>query len=297
MIAAAPNAVTSMLPDSERLIQIALRIGAVIVIAWLLQRLAFLLLGRLHLLARSGSGRALSVQRADTLSWILRRVVTTIIGAIAFVYALSVLGFDIRPVLAGAGLLGVAIGFGAQQLVRDFIAGIFILAEDQYAVGEVIELNGRGATVEGLSLRCTILRDFNGYLHFVPNGEMKTVTNRSRGWNRIAVDVPIGSDQDHGRGLGIIRTVVASLNGEPTWRDRLLDPVEVWGVETIAPNEAQVRLVLRGAPGDAATEVARELRRRLLEALRREGVRLSAARDIDVRHLQPAAVPAAPAGT
>ena len=94
----------------------------------------------------------------------------------------------------------------------------FILAEDQYAVGEVIELNGKGATVERLTLRSTTLRDFNGYVHFVPNGEIKTVTNRSRGWNRLAVDVPIGSDQDHPRALATIRTAVASLNGDPTWR-------------------------------------------------------------------------------
>src|SRR6266705_4195962 len=111
----------------------------------------------------------------------------------ALIHVLAVLGWDVKPLLAGAGLLGVVLGFGAQTLIRDVIAGFFILVENQFSVGELIEVNGNAATVEDLTVRCTRLRDFNGFVHFVPNGEMKIVTNRSRGWTRIAVDLPIAA--------------------------------------------------------------------------------------------------------
>jgi moderate conductance mechanosensitive channel len=298
MLAAASNPLTSLLPEPERLVQIAIRLGILLGVVILLQQLANLVIGRVqHWVARGGSGHGPAEQRATTLAAILRRVTNTAIALVMLVYGLAVLGFDTRPLLAGAGIIGVALGFGAQALVRDFIAGVFILLEDQFSVGDLIEVNGKAATVERLTLRCTTLRDFNGYLHFVPNGEMKIVTNRSRGWTRLAVDIPVGSDQDHPRALGIIRTVVAGMNAEALWRDRVLDPVDVWGIEAMGPTEVQVRVVVRGAPGDAASEVARELRRRLVEALGREGIRLSASRDIDIRHAVPPPAPAAPPRT
>jgi small conductance mechanosensitive channel len=295
MVVAAPNSLIDLLPDSDKLIQAGMRIGLMLVVAFVVQRLAYALIGRLRRwVARGGPGHGPAEQRATTLAGILRRLVTSMLAIVVLIYGLALLGWDIRPLLAGAGIVGVALGFGAQALVRDIIAGMFILAEDQFSVGDLIEVNGKPATVERLTLRCTTLRDFNGYLHFVPNGEMKIVTNRSRGWTRLAVDVPVGSDQDSARALGVIRGVVAGMNAEQAWRGRLLDPIDVWGIETIGPNEVQVRMVVRGAPGADAPEAARELRRRLLEALGREGVRFSASRDIDiVRH--PAAAGEQPA--
>jgi small conductance mechanosensitive channel len=103
--------------------------------------------------------------------------------------------------LAGAGIVGLAVGFGAQTLVRDVIAGVFILLENQFAVGDIIEIAGKPATVEAVTVRSTTLRDYNGYVHFVPNGEMKIVTNRSRGWNRVFIDVVVAGDQDADRAL------------------------------------------------------------------------------------------------
>src|SRR5207249_7123236 len=141
------------------------------------------------------------------------------------------------PLLAGAGILGVALGFGAQTLVRDVIAGFFILAENQFGVGDVVEIDGKAATVEALSVRCTTLRDFNGYVHFVPNGEMKVVTNRSRGWNRLAVDLVIPSDQGVDQALDALRRVVERMDAEPAWKQRLLDPIELWGIGTITASD------------------------------------------------------------
>ena len=184
------------------------------------------------------------------------------------------LGWDVRPLLAGAGILGVALGFGAQTLVRDVIAGVFILAEDQFAVGDLIEVNGRPATVEVITVRSTTLRDFNGHLYFVPNGEMRIVVNRSRGWARLAVDVAVPPDEDIERALAACEKVAESVNRDPAWRGRLLDPVQMWGIEGLSGIEAQIRLVVRAEPGPGAPETARELRRRIMLAFADARLRL-----------------------
>jgi small conductance mechanosensitive channel len=174
----------------------------------------------------------------------------------------------------------VALGFGAQTLVRDVIAGFFILAEDQFSVGDLIEINGRAATVEAITLRSTTLRDFNGYVHFVPNGEMKIVTNRSRGWQRLAVDVPVATGADLDSALAACRKVTDAMNADPHWRERLMDPIDLWGIESLGPTETVIRLVLRAKPGPDAPEVSRELRRRLHAALTSAGHRYRSAREV-----------------
>ena len=148
----------------------------------------------------------------------------------------------------------MALGFGAQTLVRDMIAGVFIIVEDQFGVGDLIEVDGKAATVEELTVRRTTLRDFNGYLHFVPNGEMKIVVNRSRGWNRVAVDVPIAADQDVDRALEVCRRVADAMNAEPEWRERLLDDDRGVGGRGAGP--ARMRrsaLVVRAVPARTRT--------------------------------------------
>src|SRR5206468_6222983 len=136
------------------------------------------------------------------------------------IHGLDILGWNVAPLLAGAGVLGVAIGFGAQTLIRDVISGLFILAEDQFAVGDVIEINGIPATVEEIAVRSTTLRDGEGFLRFVPNGEIRMVTNRSRGWNRATADVTIAPDQGAERALEVCRAVATEFNADPVWRDR-----------------------------------------------------------------------------
>lgn len=273
-------------PGSERLLDSAVLIGIAVVVGFLIQRLLFLLVGRLESwIVRAGRGSAHAGQRARTLGQILRNLCTVIVVGAVIIRSLAVLGWDVGPLLAGAGILGVALGFGAQSLVRDVIAGLFILAEDQYAVGDVIEVNGRPATVEMLTVRSTTLRDFNGHVHFVPNGEMKIVVNRSRGWARLAVDVAVPPDQEVERALDVCEKVVRELNEDPTWRSRLLDPIELWGLEGLSGAEAQIRLVVRATPGAGAPETARELRRRIVLAFADAGLRLGA-REVTI---QPAA--------
>lgn len=220
------------------------------------------------------------MQRARTLGQIFRHLVTVIVAGAAMIHILQIIGWDVKPLLAGAGIIGVALGFGAQSLVRDVIAGIFILAENQYSVGDLIEINGKAATVEALTVRSTMLRDFNGYVHFVPNGEMKIVTNRSRDWNRIAVDVVIAADQGIDDAIAACRKTLEAFNADPAWRGRLLDPVELWGVESVSGQEATLRCVVRSIPGPGAHEAARELRRQLHRALSQSGIRVGAPNDL-----------------
>lgn len=277
-----------LLPESDTLLDMGIRVGLAIVFGFLVQRLLFLLVGRgQKWIERVGSGTQHARQRAKTVGHILRNLMTTVVVAGVLLYVLEVLGWDARPFLATAGIAGVALGFGAQTLVRDVIAGMFILFEDQFGVGDLIEVNGKAATVEVLTVRSTTLRDFHGYLHFIPNGEMKIVVNRSRGWNRLAVDVPVAADEDADRALDLCRRVAEAMNAEPEWRARMLDDLQVWGLESLGSQELSIRLVVRAMPGSDAHEVARELRRRLHRAMIENGLRLGIHRDIGIGAMAP----------
>ena len=284
------NGWRALLPETDKLAQMAYRIGLTLAVAFVVQRLLFLAAARIErVVLRAGGDSEAARQRARTLNLVIRNVVTTLVIAGAFIRVLAVLGWNIQPLLAGAGIFGVALGFGAQTLVRDIIAGVFILTENMFSVGDLIEIDGKPATVESITLRITTLRDFNGYVHFVPNGEMKTVTNRSRGWQRLAVDVPVATGADFDAAIGICRQVAKEMNEDPAWRARLMDPIEVWGIESLTPTDATLRLVLRAHPGPDAPEVSRELRRRVHSALARAGHRFSAGRELV---LSPGAQPA-----
>ena len=283
MVAPGVILIQRLLPETEKLLDMAAHVGLAVVMGFALQRLAFLVVGRAQKwIVRAGRGSAAAAQRARTVGQIFRNLITILVAGGVVTYALQVLGWDVRPLLATAGIAGVALGFGAQGVVRDVIAGLFIIAEDQFGVGDLIEVNGKAATVEQLTVRCTTLRDFNGYLHYVPNGEMKVVTNRSRGWNRLAVDVPVGSDQDADRALEACRRTASGMSAETVWRQRMLDEIQVWGVEALGAQEVQIRLVVRSEPGPDAPEAARELRRRLHRALADAGVRMSPQREIGI---------------
>ena len=142
-----------------------------------------------------------------------------------------------------------------------------------------------------MNLRYTRLRDFNGFVHFVPNGEMKIVTNRSRGWQRLAVDVPVATDQDLDRALEVCANVVDKINAESAWRSRLMDPVELWGLEGLSASEALIRIVIRARPGPDAPETSRVLRQRVHKALADAGIRFGASREITLSAAGPSAVP------
>jgi small conductance mechanosensitive channel len=227
-------------------------------------------------LSRTGEIPSLRrTQRAETVGALLKSVASFGIWTLAALMALGTLGLDLGPLIAGAGIVGVAVGFGSQNLVRDFISGIFMLMEDQYGVGDVVDAGPATGTVEGVGLRTTRLRDVNGTLWHIPNGEIRRVGNRSQGWARALVDVEVAYSTDLDDTTGTIEQVAHDLYTDPHWAPKILEPPEVWGVEELGPEGIRVRLVAKTRPLEQ-WKVARELRARLKVAFDQAGIEVSA---------------------
>jgi small-conductance mechanosensitive channel len=211
--------------------------------------------------------------RAETLGLVLRSITSFIIWTIAFITILGELGINLGPLIAGAGLAGVALGFGAQSLVKDFLAGIFMLVEDQYGVGDVVDVGEANGTVEAVSLRTTRLRDVNGTVWHVPNGQILRVGNKSQQWARALLDVSVAYGSDLDQTQAIIKRVADELWREPRWVGQVLEEPEVWGIEDLAPDGVTIRLVAKTLPA-RQWDVMRELRSRIKVALDEAGVEI-----------------------
>ena len=211
--------------------------------------------------------------RATTLSFVLRSAASALVWTIAGAMILSELGVSLGPLIAGAGIAGVALGFGAQSLVKDFISGTFMLIEDQYGVGDIIDAGEATGTVEAVSLRTTRLRDVNGTVWHIPNGNILRVGNMSQQWARALLDVSLPVDTDVEHDLEVIKRVADGVWNDPDWRSAILEEPEVWGVERLGPEAVVLRLVVKTKPAEQFP-VMRELRRRLLEAFAAEGIEL-----------------------
>jgi small conductance mechanosensitive channel len=208
-------------------------------------------------------------QRIEALTSVLRSLISASIFVIAAFMILGQLGIELGPLLAGAGVLGVALGFGSQALVRDFLSGLFILVEDQFGVGDIINLDGTtSGTVEAVSLRTTRVRSVDGTLWHVPNGEIRRVGNMSQHWSRTLLDVDVAYDTDIDRAREVIRSVAADL-----WREdsSILEEPEVWGVERLGMQGITIRVVVKTTPS-AQWRVGRVLRERLKLAFDAEGI-------------------------
>jgi moderate conductance mechanosensitive channel len=214
--------------------------------------------------ATTGALSLRSASRARTLGTVLRGIASAGIWTIAVAMILGELGINLGPLIAGAGIAGVALGFGAQSLVKDFIAGIFLLVEDQFGVGDIIDAGPATGTVEAITLRTTRLRDVEGTVWHIPNGTILRVGNMSQQWSRALLDVEVAQGTDLDRVLPVIEEVARGLWDDPAWRGRLLEAPEVWGVERLEAEAIAIRLVVKTRPGDQFP-VARELRRRLAE--------------------------------
>jgi small-conductance mechanosensitive channel len=242
-------------------------------------------------LARTGEIPSLRrVQRAETVGALLASVASFGIWSLAGLMALGTLGLDLGPLIAGAGIVGVAVGFGSQNLVRDFISGIFMLMEDQYGVGDVVDAGPATGTVEGVGLRTTRLRDVSGTLWHIPNGEIRRVGNRSQGWARALVDGEVANTTDLDDATRTIEQVAHELYVDEHWAPRLLEQPEVWGVEELGPDGIRVRLVAKTRPLEQ-WNVARELRARLKVAFDQAGIAVTAQKALtsDDNQGQPAA--------
>ena len=215
-------------------------------------------------------------QRAETMGSLLRSIASVVILGIAAFTALGQLGLNLAPVLASAGILGVAVAFGAQNLVKDFLTGIFMLLEDQYGVGDVIDVGPAKGTVESVTLRITKLRDVNGVAWYVRNGEIQRVGNESQNWARVVLDVPVTHDQKVERVEEVLKDTADAMAAEPPWDEKILEEPSVWGVQELTNSSVVVRVTLKTAPGEQG-RVARELRARVKVAFDEAGVAMAAA--------------------
>jgi small conductance mechanosensitive channel len=218
-------------------------------------------------------GRAAA--RAATIADVLRGLASIAIYGIAGLLVLGELGLDLGPLLAGAGIAGIALGFGAQSLVKDCITGIFMLIEDQFGVGDVIDAGEASGTVEAVSLRSTRLRDVNGTVWHIPNGVIVRVGNKSQQWSRAVIDMPVALNADVRQAEQVLTRVANELVRDPVWAARVLEAPEVLGVESLGPDGVKLRVLVKTKPAEQ-WGVMRELRVRLKEAFDAEGIPLLA---------------------
>ncbi|CAM2836859.1 mechanosensitive ion channel family protein [Saccharomonospora xinjiangensis] len=209
-------------------------------------------------------------QRAQTIGSVLKSLTSFVVFGLAFVLILGELGINLAPILASAGIVGVAIGFGAQNLVRDFLSGIFMMLEDQYGVGDVVDVGEAIGTVESVGLRITTVRDLNGTVWYVRNGEVLRVGNFSQGYAVAVVDIPLGYDTDVTKATAVLEEVAKEAAEDASIRPDVLESPQVLGVENVTPEALQFRLTTKVRPG-RQWAVQRALRAEIMRALEREG--------------------------
>nr|WP_232234670.1 mechanosensitive ion channel family protein [Actinoplanes sp. N902-109] len=209
-------------------------------------------------------------QRAEAIGSVLRSFVTAVVFTMAALLVMGELGFNVGPLLASAGIVGVALGFGAQSLVKDLIAGLFMLLEDQYGVGDSVDLGDASGVVETVGLRVTTVRDMRGVLWYVRNGEIIRVGNKSQGWAMVVIDIPIGFVSSE-EAIAVLRQAATALADEPEHATEFLEPPDVIGVEQLTVDGAVIRTIAK-TTADGQPVVQRELRRRLTEALESSGI-------------------------
>ena len=229
-------------------------------------------------------------QRARSLGSLLKSITTTVVFGIAFVMVLSEVGMDVAPILASAGVLGLAIGFGAQNLVKDFLSGVMMMIEDQYGVGDAVDLGEAVGTVENVGLRVTRVRDVDGTVWYVRNGEILRVGNQSQNWARTVLDISVSYAEDLDQVRRVLTEVAHGLWEDEDFKDVVIEEPEVWGVQNLGPDAVVVRVTLKTAPMEQ-WNVARVMRERIKDRFDLEGIEMPLPQRV-VWHRDPAARPA-----
>ncbi len=222
-------------------------------------------------------------QRAATMGGLVHSVITVIVIAVVGTMVLSELGVNIAPIIASAGIIGIALGFGAQSLVKDFFSGIFIFIEDQYGVGDVVDVGEASGTIEVVTLRMTRLRDINGTVWYVPNGEILRVGNKSKNWSRAVVDVSVGYGEDLVHVQRVLREVAHDLRDDDDFGRVIIEEPEVTGVEELTPDAITIRVMVKTAPLEQWA-VARALRQRIKARFDHEGIDIPTAQRVVWQH-------------
>lgn len=260
---------------------------AIFFIALLLNR--FLrVLTRLLIKPAASQSRAAQVreQQTRTLAGVLYSSASKVVWFVALLTALDKIGINPTPALTLAGLASVAVGFGAQNLVRDVITGFYIVLEDQFVMGDTIQVGDIAGRVENLTLRRTVLRDARGALVTIANGEIRTVSNLSRDWSQAFVDISIAPEISLEKTMHALETAAAEMRGDPSWSQALVDGPRILGVQAFDRAASTVRLQVRTAP-TRQDEVSRELRRRIQIEFQREGIPLSSVQRFELASASP----------
>lgn len=260
--------------DRGLLWQKLLQLAVIWVVGWVATRLVRLIARRIEATVDDGNDALLSAaeKRGQTIAQLVRGVGRMVVLLGVALLSLN-LFLDIKPLLAGVGILSLAVSFGAQSLVKDVISGFFMLVENQFVVGDVIQVGDKAGMVERMTLRVVVLRDLRGVVHIIPNGTIASVSNMTRSWARAVVDVAVGYDTDLDGALVVVRDELTQFDADPAWATRLERGSEVLGVDSLGDSGVVIRSAVRTAPG-AQWEVAREFRRRLKNRFDREGIEI-----------------------
>jgi moderate conductance mechanosensitive channel len=252
-----------------------LRILLVVVLAYAVMRIVAVVVRRFEHEISQGTGLDVleRAKRARTLGGLIQNLVTALVITVALLMILHELRLDIMPLLTGAGIAGVALGFGAQTLVRDIISGFFLILENQVRVGDVVRVNNVAGLVEAINLRTLVLRDFDGTVYIVPAGEVRMLANLSMDYAYAVVDVPVAYGQDTDAIIALLKTIGDDLQKDPAFQPHILGPLEVVGIEAFGETNVTVRSRMKAVPLKQF-DIARELRRRIKMAFEREGVRI-----------------------
>jgi small-conductance mechanosensitive channel len=239
-----------------------LRIVLIAIITLILIKAVKVLSGRLADLFARQKVDVEATKRANTLASVIRHLATVAILAVAFITVLGELGVEIGPVLAAAGIVGLAVGFGAQNLVKDVINGFFILLEDQIRVGDVVQIAGKGGVVERVNLKMTVLRDLAGNAHYIPNGSIDLVTNMTKDYSRYVFDIGVAYREDVDQVMEVIREVDEELRNDPDFGPDILEPMDIMGLDQFADSALVIKARTKTKPLKQ-WRVAREFNRRL----------------------------------
>jgi small conductance mechanosensitive channel len=283
--------------ESGVLLQKGVQIGLIWIGAWAFILGVRFLARRILRAVDDGDDSTLTARekRGQTVAQLLRSVGRIVAVIAAVVFTLDVF-IDVTPILAGAGIMGLAISFGAQSLVKDILSGFFILLEGQFAVGDIIEVAGKSGVVERMTMRVVQIRDLEGVLHTVPNGEITTVSNKTRGWSRALLEIGVAYGEKVDDVLHVFADEAKRMAADPHWALRLDGDPEVAGVTDLGDSSVVVRTLLRTVPG-AQWEVGREFRRRIKNRLDAEGMEIPfPQRTLHLRVDDPRIVEALPRG-
>ncbi|HEX5000161.1 MAG TPA: mechanosensitive ion channel family protein [Terriglobia bacterium] len=255
------------------------RIAGIVLGAYFAIRIAQIVIAKLESIVAGHEGQPAdeASRRARTLGRALNNVAWVMVVAISGIMALSEFGLNIMPIVTGAGIVGIALGLGAQNLVRDVIGGFFLILENQVRVGDVASINGTSGSVEAINLRTIVLRDARGAVHVFPNGGIQHVSNMTKEWSRCLIDLPLSYDQDIDRAIGVLAETGEEFAADPIFGPQTLERMEVFGVEDFGENSVTVRVAIKTLPLKQWM-VGRELRRRIKTRFDREGIRVSGIR-------------------